>query len=128
MFVMFLLMDWQSLVAVAGFLTALVSVAASMVFYWKSGGVSVTRQVIDTYKDRVEQMDNSLNEWKKRTEVCERKHDERMKEVSHMQGVVQTLERVLENRDPKLQDALEGILSFMQRIEQHMVAGNTKVV
>ena len=49
-------------------------------------------------------------------------------ENAKLQGVVQTLEKVLENRDPKLQEVLIGILAFMQKIEKHMEAHDKKAV
>lgn len=96
-------------------IVSVIGAVAAAFFTYRRDASGIAADVIDTYKERVSQLED-------RVKTCEGLHRENLKRTGELEGVVHTLERVLENRDPKLEKNLEGILLFMERIEKHMQA------
>lgn len=97
---------------------AIVSVVgnvAQLVYNFRNNSSVIKNDIIKTYETRLAQVESDSKNFQ--AQLAEQKT-----ENAKLQGVVQTLERVLENRDPKLQQALDGILAFMKKIETHMEA------
>lgn len=88
---------------------------AQSIYNFRNNASGIKNDIINTYETRLAQVEQANKDFQ--TQLTEQKT-----ENAKLQGVVQTLERVLENRDPKLQLALDGILNFMQKIELHMEA------
>jgi hypothetical protein len=86
-----------------------------LVYSFRNNASSIKNDIIKTYETRLQQVEMDNKNFQSQL-------TEQRTENAKLQGVVQTLERVLENRDPKLQQALDGILVFMQKIELHMEA------
>lgn len=88
---------------------------AQLLYGLRNNASNIKNDIIKTYETRLQQVETDNKNFQ--TQLTEQRT-----ENAKLQGVVQTLERVLENRDPKLQMALDGILAFMQKIELHMEA------
>lgn len=88
---------------------------AQSIYSFRNSASGIKNDIINTYETRLAQVEQANKDFQ--TQLTDQKT-----ENAKLQGVVQTLERVLENRDPKLQLALDGILNFMQKIESHMEA------
>ncbi len=85
----------------------------------------IDKKNVDSLMTRVGIVEAEKKDLEHRVSECEAKHTKNLEERGKLQGTVATLERVLENRDPKMQDVLSGILKFMERIETHLSKGTT---
>ena len=107
------------------FVTATVALAGAIFYASKSG--AVTEKVIKTYKDlsdandrRITELDRSLTEWKKRTEVCEGLHRDNLTKTGEMIGTINTLKEVLENRNPEMKIFMQNSTRIAEEAEVYM--------
>tara|TARA_B110000503_G_C6746188_1_gene249683 strand:+ start:72 stop:395 length:324 start_codon:yes stop_codon:yes gene_type:complete len=105
----------------AGAIIAVISALVTGFIVFRQNARGIQKDVIDAQERRIVQLDFDLKSLQASLSL-------QTAENAKLQGVVQTLEKVLENRDPKLQEVLIGILAFMQKIEKHMEAHDKKAV
>ena len=103
---------YQTAVMVTSIATTVGAIATAVILFMR-GSSSVKNDLIVTYERRVDQLEKDV---KHLTDSL----NERKEENAKLRGNIEIMERILENRDPKLQQAIDALLKFMERIEEHM--------
>ena len=93
---------------------------ATVIISFRRDRSEIDKKNIDSLQTRVQLVEQEKEDVKKRLTVCEGLHRDNLSKQGKMEGVITTLERVLQNRNPQLEKVLDGLLKFMERIEKHM--------
>lgn len=116
---------FQEMLPYVGFLGFAVT-TMGMLFMWRSSGaMQVSKDIINTYKTRVDQLEEN-------EKISRERVHEHTKEIAKLQGVLEEKDKyinqmreILQNRNPELTEVLKEIRKFMESINGHM-AEHTK--
>ena len=116
-------MEW--LLAFIGGFGGIIGLAGAIVVFWKNGGNSANEKTINAlkelndaqaknYEQKLDLMVKSNNEWQERTKKCEELHRDNLEKTGKMQGSLESMQKVIENRNPELTIVLGEIKDFMK--------------
>lgn len=99
---------------------AVISLLGTALVAFRSKVGNIQKTVIDAQSEELRLRKEQIDSLDRRVTVCEGLHRDALNKVGTLTGVVNTLEKVLENRDPQLEKTLGAILTFMEKIESYM--------
>jgi len=128
----------EALIAATGATVTVIAAIVTAFLTFRTTRADVSVAVINAYKQRVEQVENEMKEYREKTV------SEMMvltKQIAELTGVVKakderikSLETILQNRNPEMEnymksttDVLGEILKFMQQVGQKMTANITSL-
>ena len=132
MLLIFSPMEW--LFALIGGVGSVVSVTAAAFVFWRNGGNGANEKTINAlkelndaqaknYEQKLDATLKSNNEWQERTKKCEELHRENLEKTGKMQGNLESMQKIIENRNPELTIVLGEIKDFMKLIYAHINKG-----
>lgn len=117
---MLLVMNISNVTALAISISTAVASIAAVLFALKRNTSDLDSKNIDSLKTRIGLVEAEKEDTKKRLLICEGLHRENLEKQGHMQGVITTLERVLQDRNPETTKFMEYLTKVAERSEAYM--------
>lgn len=105
----------MNLTVLASLIVTTVSVigaVATAIYSFRSGKDKIVTSTVSLQEAAIGAQKTQIDSLVARVTVCEEQHRQRIKDNGKLEGIVETLERVLENRSPELENVLTKLVGM----------------